>query len=166
MGSGVTLLLDTATLVWAMTAPDRMSAAALQALDAEVTLLVSAASAWEITTKHRQGRLPAVGDLVNGWEQILDRFRFGRLAITERHALRAGGFPVDHADPFDRMIAAQAEIEDLGLVQPRSGLRPLPGPPHLVIAWRRCVSERRRHAGACGQASSRPSATEADHTTS
>jgi PIN domain nuclease of toxin-antitoxin system len=118
VGSAVTVLLDTATLIWALTEPARLTPEARAALDADGALLVSSASAWEITTKHRLGRLPAVTDLVNDWDGILDRFGLGRLPITHTHALRAGSFPVDHADPFDRMLAAQSELDDIPLVSP------------------------------------------------
>jgi PIN domain nuclease of toxin-antitoxin system len=76
-------------------------------------LVVSAASAWEITTKHRLGRLPDVGDVPARLPQYLDRARFAVLNISLEHAMAAGALPGPHKDPFDRMLAAQARLEDL-----------------------------------------------------
>jgi PIN domain nuclease of toxin-antitoxin system len=111
----VTVLLDTATLIWAMTSPDKLSPTARATLDDD-TLLVSAASAWEIATKLRLGRLPGVGELVARWDEHVERFGLTRLSIDHGHALRAGGYAVDHADPFDRLLAAQSELEDVAIV--------------------------------------------------
>lgn len=112
----LTYLLDTSTLIWAVSGPTLNSAAAREALDSGDVLLVSAASAWEIATKHRVGRLPRVDALVVHWEQELERFNLEQLEISHRHALRGGSIDVDHRDPFDRIIAAQAELEDLTLI--------------------------------------------------
>ena len=70
----------------------------------------------EIATKHRLGRLPQARPLVEDWDGELERGRFTSLDITHRHALRAGGYDIAHADPFDRIIAAQAELEELTVV--------------------------------------------------
>jgi len=112
----VSLLLDTATLIWATADPSRLSPAAAAALDGADDLFVSAASAWEVATKHRLGRLPTVGRLIERWDTELERFDLGQLDIAHRHAIRAGAIDVPHHDPFDRIIAAQAEIEDMTLV--------------------------------------------------
>lgn len=80
------------------------------------TILVSAASAWEITTKFRLGKLPraeAVALDVNG---CLASQGFGALSITVDDAERAGRLPGPHRDPFDRMIAAQALARDIPVV--------------------------------------------------
>ena len=76
-------------------------------------ILVSSASAWEIATKFRMGKLPEAKQLVEQYSQILHQAKFIELAITTAHALRAGGLPIAHRDPFDRMIMAQAELESL-----------------------------------------------------
>lgn len=77
---------------------------------------MSAASAWEIATKHRLGRLGHAGALVRAWTTELEQNRYLPLMITAAHALHAGGYEVDHGDPFDRIIAAQAELEGMTLV--------------------------------------------------
>ncbi|MGB8691464.1 MAG: type II toxin-antitoxin system VapC family toxin [Microcoleus sp.] len=76
-------------------------------------ILVSSASAWEIATKYRIGKLPEAKQLVEEYSQILHQAKFMELAITAAHALRAGSLPIPHRDPFDRTIMAQAELESL-----------------------------------------------------
>lgn len=117
MGAPLNLLLDTATLIWITTEPERVSPAARRELDDRVNVLwISAASAWEIATKHRLGRLPQASPLVADWSGHLGPFRFNELPVTSVHALRGGGYDIDHGDPFDRIIAAQAEVEGMTLV--------------------------------------------------
>jgi PIN domain nuclease of toxin-antitoxin system len=117
VGPPLILLLDTATLLWATSEPARLTSAARAELEDERNqILVSAASAWEIATKHRLGRLPQGEPLLRRWDGELDRMGYAQLAITPEHALRGGGYDVPHADPFDRIIAAQAELERMVLV--------------------------------------------------
>jgi PIN domain nuclease of toxin-antitoxin system len=80
------------------------------------TILVSAASAWEITTKVRIGKLPGAVEVAGDVSGCIARQRFDSLDITVLHAQRAGRLPGAHRDPFDRMLAAQAQIEDLPIV--------------------------------------------------
>ncbi|WP_334866785.1 type II toxin-antitoxin system VapC family toxin [Nostoc sp.] len=79
-------------------------------------IIVSSASAWEIATKYRMGKLPEAKQLVEQYLQILHQAKFIELAITTAHALRAGSLPIAHRDPFDRMIMAQAELESLVVI--------------------------------------------------
>jgi PIN domain nuclease of toxin-antitoxin system len=79
-------------------------------------LLVSAASAWEIATKVRLGRLAGAEELTADFPNLLHREGFTTLDITTDHALRAGLLPGPHRDPFDRMLIAQAQAENLPLV--------------------------------------------------
>jgi PIN domain nuclease of toxin-antitoxin system len=117
VGPALNLLLDTSTLLWITREPSRVSAPARAGLDdPSNTLWVSTASAWEIATKHRLGRLPQGAPLVADWYGELDRFAFEHLPITAEHALRGGGYETAHGDPFDRIIAAQAELERMVLV--------------------------------------------------
>jgi PIN domain nuclease of toxin-antitoxin system len=113
------LLLDTHVFIWAsgVAGRGRLSGAAQDAIeDRRNETLVSAASAWEIATKHRLGRLSAGGRIVEDWAAALGRLQAVDLAVTSAHGLLAGGFPASHADPFDRMLAAQAIIERAQLV--------------------------------------------------
>jgi len=79
-------------------------------------IFVSSASAWEIATKYRIGKLPEAKQLVEQYSQILNQGKFIELAITSAHALRAGSLPIAHKDPFDRMIIAQAELENFPVI--------------------------------------------------
>ncbi|MBM3820847.1 MAG: type II toxin-antitoxin system VapC family toxin [Acidimicrobiia bacterium] len=111
------LLLDTHALLWWLAGDRRLPPKARRAIeDRSNTKFVSAASAWEIATKTRVGRLPGgekVADEVPEW--LFDQGFVG-LDITVRHAQHAGGLPGEHRDPFDRMLIAQALIEGLTLV--------------------------------------------------
>ncbi len=106
---GVSVLLDTHTLLWALVSPDKLSKRVRELLlDRSNTVLVSAASAWEIATKHRLGKLDEAGDVVDNYADHLYRLDAGEVQISSAHALTAGGFDVAHGDPFDRVIAAQS----------------------------------------------------------
>ena len=101
------LLLDTHTLLWALAEPQRLSAHAADLIrDPTNVVLVSAASAWEIATKHRLGKLPGAGPIVAGFVAHLATLRAEELPVRSIHALQAGSFVVEHRDPFDRMLAA------------------------------------------------------------
>ena len=111
------LLLDMHALVWWWTDDKRLPSAARSAIaSADNAVLVSAASAWEIATKHRLGKWPEVAALLDGFDSNLRRSRFTSLPISQEHARLAGGLDGEHRDPFDRMLLAQARLEDLVLV--------------------------------------------------
>jgi PIN domain nuclease of toxin-antitoxin system len=84
--------------------------------DPEHHIYVSAASIWEIATKFRIGKLPEAATFVKSPSDWIQRARFEELPISVRHAHRAGSYRAKHADPFDRMLAAQSEIEKIPLV--------------------------------------------------
>jgi PIN domain nuclease of toxin-antitoxin system len=111
------LLLDTHTLLWWMTDDPHLSKPA-RVLIADKTnvSIVSAVSAWEIATKVRLGRLPMATPLVKSFVQDLARERIEILAVMAEHGIRAGGLPGPHKDPFDRMLIAQALIEDVPII--------------------------------------------------
>jgi PIN domain nuclease of toxin-antitoxin system len=110
------LLLDTHVLLWWLFDDAKLSPIARSAIvDPHNEVLVSAASAWEITTKHRLGRLPEAGDVPLHLPRYLNRARFTVLDISLEHAMTAGALPGPHKDPFDRMLVAQARIEDLSV---------------------------------------------------
>jgi PIN domain nuclease of toxin-antitoxin system len=113
----VRVLLDTHTLLWWLDGDRRLSRRARQTVADEANeVLVSAASAWEIATKVRIGKLPGAVDVAADVVGCLARQRFESLDITVLHAQRAGRLPGTHRDPFDRMLIAQAQIEDLPIV--------------------------------------------------
>jgi PIN domain nuclease of toxin-antitoxin system len=110
------LLLDTHAVLWWLFDDAKLSPIARSAIaDPHNEVLVSAASAWEITTKHRLGRLPEAGDVPLHLPRYLNRARFAVLDISLEHAMAAGALPDPHKDPFDRMLVAQARIEDLSV---------------------------------------------------
>lgn len=111
------LLLDTHTLLWWLDGDRRLSRRARTRInDPENAILVSAASAWEITMKHRIGKLPGAAEVAADVAGAVAGQGFTALDITILHAQRAGRLAGDHRDPFDRMLAAQAQLEDLPLV--------------------------------------------------
>ena len=79
-------------------------------------MVVSAASAWEIATKHRLGKWADVASLIDGFDTYLRRSRFVSLPISSGHARLAGGLNGPHRDPFDRMLIAQAREEAMPIV--------------------------------------------------
>ena len=110
-------LLDTHALLWWLYDDSRMSETGRSVIaDPDNTILVSSASAWEITTKHRLGKLPSATELVREMDRWLREARFKELPISIAHARRAGSWPQPHRDPFDRMIAAQSALERLPIV--------------------------------------------------
>ncbi|MBP6583809.1 MAG: type II toxin-antitoxin system VapC family toxin [Chromatiaceae bacterium] len=111
------LLLDTHALLWWLDGDHNLSQPARQSIgDAHRVVFVSAASAWEIATKVRIGKLPGAVYVAENFAQILEAHAFQQLPMGVEHARRAGLMPVAHRDPFDRMLIAQAQIEGLILV--------------------------------------------------
>ena len=111
------LLLDTHALLWWWTNDARLSVRARAAIaDDSYDIWVSAASAWEIATKHRLGKLQEAADAVSRFNELVAADGFNHLAVSYLHAIRAGGHRYEHRDPFDRMLVAQAELEGATLV--------------------------------------------------
>ena len=107
------VLLDTHTLLWWYANDPRLSQYAsdlIRGMSTEV--LISAASAWEIATKARIGKLSGVERLMSDFDALILQDGFSHLAVTHRHALLADSFIHLHRDPFDRMLAAQGLIEN------------------------------------------------------
>jgi PIN domain nuclease of toxin-antitoxin system len=111
------LLLDTHALLWWLTDDPQLSRAARSAIaDQTNDVLVSAASAWEIATKHRLGRLPIGGEVLSRFHELIMADGFSHLPMHHGHAIRAGSYPLQNRDPFDRMLAAQSDLEGVPLV--------------------------------------------------
>ena len=110
-------LLDTHALLWWLDGDPKLSAKARAVIsDRELTVWVSAATAWEIANKARIGKLPHVLHEARHLLAVLAEQDFKLLPITAEHGLRAGWLPGEHKDPFDRMLAAQSIVEGLILV--------------------------------------------------
>ena len=111
------LLLDTHAFLWWLAGSERLSPAARRAIASEANeKLISAASAWEITTKHRLGKLPLADEFVADIGSAIAGEGFEELPITVSDAARAGLLPGPHRDPFDRMLIAQSLSRDLTLI--------------------------------------------------
>lgn len=110
-------LLDTHTVVWATISTRHLSREAYLILaDESATILVSAASAWEIATKVRLGKFPEAETLEARFLEVLDEAGYQFLDVTPEVALRAGRLAGNHGDPFDRIIAAHALAEDIPII--------------------------------------------------
>lgn len=111
------LLLDTHAFLWWLLDDPSLSRAAWTVVgDTGNAVFVSAATAWEITTKFRIGKLPkhaVIAEDVGGW---IGKAGFGKLPVTVAHGQLAGSLPGQHKDPFDRMLMAQSIAERLVLV--------------------------------------------------
>lgn len=111
------LLLDTHTLVWALRANALLSSVAQAVIEnSENDVFVSVVSAWEIAIKVGQGKWPDAQTLIENFESEIETPRFRLLQIALPHVRLAGLMSLPHRDPFDRLLAAQAEIEGLALV--------------------------------------------------
>ena len=110
-------LLDTHAFLWWISDSRRLSAPARRAIEDDAsTIFVSAASAWEITTKHRIGKLAQAEAVALDVTGSIVAQGFEELAITVDDAARAGRLPGIHRDPFDRVLIAQALARDLAIV--------------------------------------------------
>jgi PIN domain nuclease of toxin-antitoxin system len=113
------VLLDTCTLIWAIHSTSTLSKIAKRVISDENNIvLVSAASALEIATKVRSGRLSIAAQLEQDFVEILRRVNYVQLPILIEDALRAGRMTSTHKDPFDRIIAAQAIGLDIPVISP------------------------------------------------
>jgi len=113
----VRLLLDTHTFLWWLAGHTSLSKRARAEIDSSgPDVIVSAASAWEIATKYRLGKLPEAELVALDVLASIESQQFTPLAVSVRHGQAAGALPGFHRDPFDRMLIAQAMLEDLTLV--------------------------------------------------
>lgn len=113
----MTLLLDTQVLLWWSQGHRKLGPRTRAAIEQDAFgVLVSAASAWELAIKSAIGKL-TLRDPVERWlPAALDRSGFETLPVTLTHALAVATLPFHHADPFDRLLIAQAQLEHLTIV--------------------------------------------------
>lgn len=120
------LLLDTHAYFWWITNDRHLSATAAAAIaDEDAEILLSAVVAWELATKSRLGKWPEAQAVVRDLDVALEAERFSALVVTLDHARLAGSIASPHKDPFDRMLAAQSEIEGAPIVTADPALRSL-----------------------------------------
>ena len=122
------LLLDTHVLLWALLEPEKLSPKLRIALeDSDNILVVSAATAWEIATKWRLGKLRHAQAVVEHYAMALHRLAAVELPISGAVAQQAGLWEVPHRDPFDRLLAAQAKADNLVLASTDSAFAQFEG---------------------------------------
>lgn len=110
-------LLDTHSYLWWVTGDPRLSDRVREVIeDGRNEVLLSVASAWELAIKSALGRLDLSEPIDELLPDSLARNGFRPLAVELPHALRVARLPPIHTDPFDRMIVAQAQVEDLPIL--------------------------------------------------
>jgi len=113
----VRVLLDTHTLIWAKISPKSLSRQVAKIMaDPLNEIFVSAATAWEIATKVRLGKLPGAEGLERNFLETIEDSGYTLVPIDAESALRAGRLIADHGDPFDRMLAAQSLASDIPIL--------------------------------------------------
>lgn len=111
------LLIDTHVLLWMLRDPKRIPAHTASMLKSELNEVhVSAASAWEIATKVRLGKLQFDPAFLDDFDERIQALAFSPLGITAQHAIAGAKLLSPHKDPFDRMIAGQVTVENLTLI--------------------------------------------------
>lgn len=111
------LLLDTQVLLWWRAGSRKLGRRARAAIETEAAVVrVSAASAWELAIKTRSGRLKLREPLHLWLPAAMESSGFVALDVTLLHAIAVASLPEHHGDPFDRLLIAQAQIDDLTLV--------------------------------------------------
>jgi PIN domain nuclease of toxin-antitoxin system len=110
----VRVLLDTHPLIWWLTDDSRLKPSAREIIaDGANEILVSVVSPWEMAVKQRAGKW---GGTIDELLEALQRERFSRLAIEDRHLLLLQSLPKHHKDPFDHLLVAQAVTENAGFM--------------------------------------------------
>ena len=126
------LLIDSHAIVWWMTDDPRLSPVARQMLgSAKYPRFLSLASLWELSLKVAAGRLQGIGSTIGNLQQAAAKQAIGILPITYEHILRVESLPLHHADPFDRLLVAQALEEGLTILTADRALSRYPAP----IVW-------------------------------
>jgi PIN domain nuclease of toxin-antitoxin system len=110
------VLLDTHVLLWWLQGGSKLSPTARTIMQSRGQVLVSAASAWEISIKYRAGKLDAASALMARFQSVIEAENFVELPISVRHAIDAGLLKGPHKDPFDRVLIAQARAEGVAVV--------------------------------------------------
>ena len=131
---GASYLIDTHVVVWLLDEGFSGTASTGEVLkDKGNTLIVSSVTAFEVALKVRLGKLEMARELVRNWSRGIRALDARELSLTSRHGLAAGDLDWGHHDPFDRLLVAQAQVEDLTLV---TGDRVMLAAPGInVLPW-------------------------------
>jgi PIN domain nuclease of toxin-antitoxin system len=128
----VRLLLDTHAFLWWVTDDPALSGPARAAIaDESNVIFVSAATAWEVATKHRLGKLSEAAGAFERFAELVAADGFVLMPVEAYHALQAGSYSVPHRDPFDRMLAAQSALEGMPLVTRDPAFKQF----HTAVYW-------------------------------
>lgn len=126
-------LIDSHVLIWWWIAPAKLSRRVRTTLDSvRANVFVSAATAWELATKQRLGKLHLPHTILDAFEQEVLAEGWNLLPIDVQAACAAGSLRWDHRDPFDRVLAAQAMNEGFTLISRDPAFASLPG---LKTLW-------------------------------
>lgn len=121
------LLLDTHVFLWAATDDERLPRPVVELIEEPRTrVFISVATTWELTLKVQAGKLRLPAPPAEHFAEHIERFQSELLPIQHRHVVALPELPAIHADPFDRMLVAQALVEDLDLVSGDERLRRYP----------------------------------------
>jgi PIN domain nuclease of toxin-antitoxin system len=113
----VRILLDTHCWLWMLTAPERLGPHALELVQSlDHTLVLSAASSWEIAVKYRLGKLALPHPPAEYVPRRMRSSGVTGMPVEHVHALRVADLPLHHRDPFDRLLVAQAQVESLPIL--------------------------------------------------
>lgn len=136
-------LIDTHCWLWALSEPSRLGSAARDLIESgENDVVFSAVSAWEIAIKSSLGKLKLPESPADFVTSRLARHRMTALPIYHTHALHVTTLPLLHRDPFDRLLIAQCQIEQLPLLTADPQM--LPSELEVIWAGRRRAPARRR----------------------
>ncbi len=111
------LLIDTHVLIWTVGAPNRIPQRVREALiDADNSVFASAATAWEIALKRRLGKLEFDKEFLARFDNRIEEMGFEPMSVSAAHMVRGAEIDSEHKDPFDRMLAGQALVEEMTVV--------------------------------------------------
>ena len=116
-------LVDTHVWLWLLESPGKLSPTVRAALEQANDLVLSVASVWELAIKSRLGKIALPSDVTAARDEFLSQAGARELPIQSAHALRAAELPLLHRDPFDRLLIAQAQLEQLTLVTADDAIR-------------------------------------------
>ena len=120
-------LLDTAVWLWSMNSPERIRDQGREILErGEEEIYLSAVTTWEISIKMRLGKLDFPGPPAHHVERFMAKQSLRPLSVTHRHAAQVFDLPAHHGDPFDRMLIAQALVEDMTILTSNRSFRRYP----------------------------------------